>query len=200
MSTLQTDTVSTENGMSTAPAGNAEPRLTPIEDPDSWWVWVAYKIAEWTKGTVITPMKVVQARLPESLRHAHETQKLEEKLSLPDALRFLLKRYVAFLNGCAFCLDLAEADAEENDVDIDKLRAVADFEKSPRFSAAERAALAYVEAVTEDVHVDGATFEALRDHFSEREIVEMTWLCATENYWNRVTGPLNIGSDGLCSV
>lgn len=199
MNTLQTDTAPTENGEPNVPDGS-EARLVPIEEPDSWWVWLAYKIAEWTKGTVITPMKVVQARFPESLRHAYETQKLEEKLSLPAGLRFLLKRYVASLNGCAFCIDLAEADADEHGVDVDKLRAVAEYESSDRFSAAERAALAYAEAVTEDVHVDDATFEALRDQFSEREIVELTWLCATENYWNRISGSLGIDSDGLCSV
>jgi AhpD family alkylhydroperoxidase len=176
------------------------PRLTPIDEPKSWWVWLAYKIAEWTNGTVITPMKVVQARLPESLRHAYETQKLEENLSLPPALRLLLKRYVAVLNGCAFCVDLTEADAEDHGVNVDTLRAVATHATSDRFSTAERAALSYAEAVTEDVHVNDATFDALRDHFSDREIVEITWLCATENYWNRLTGPLNIGSDGLCSV
>jgi AhpD family alkylhydroperoxidase len=199
MDTPKPDTLPADNGTPAA-AVESPPRLAPIEEPDSWWVWLAYKIAEWTEGTVITPMKVVQARLPESLRHAHETQKLEAKLSLPAALRLLLKSSVAVLNGCAFCIDLAEADAEAQDVDVDKLRAVVEYETSDRFSAAERAALAYAEAVTEDVHVDDATFDALRDHFSEREIVEITWLCATENYWNRLTGPLNIGSDGLCSV
>lgn len=198
MDALQADATPTDNGE--FPAAESGPRLEPIEEPDSWGVWLAYKIAEWTEGTVITPMKVVQARLPESLRHAYETQKLEENLSLSPALRLLLKRYVAFLNGCPFCVDLAEADAEEQDLDVDKLRAVVDYETSDRFSAAERAALAYAEAVTEAVHVDDATFEALRDHFSEREIVEITWLCAAENYWNRLSGPLGIGSDGLCSV
>jgi len=97
MNALQTDTAPPENG---TPAADSTPRLAPIETPDSWWVWLAYKLAEWTEGTVITPMKVVQARLPESLRQAYETQKLEEKLSLP-VLGLLLHRYVAFLNGCA---------------------------------------------------------------------------------------------------
>lgn len=181
-------------------ASSTPPRLAPIEEPDSWWVWLAYKIMEWTEGTVITPMKVVQARLPESLRHAYETQKLEENLSLHTRLRFLLKHHVAFLNGCAFCLDLAEAEAEDHNVDIHTLRELSENPTSDRFSAAERAALAYEKAVTEDVHLDDATFEALQNHFSEREVVEITWLCATENYWNRISGPLGIGSDGLCSV
>ena len=65
-------------------------------------MWLAYMIGEWTEGTVITPMKVMQARLPESLRPAYETQKLEENLPLSPALHLLLKRYVTVLSGCAF--------------------------------------------------------------------------------------------------
>ena len=104
-------------------------------------MWLAYMIGEWTEGTVITPMKVVQARLRESLRPAYETQKLEENLPLSPALHLLLKRYVTVLNGSAFCIDLAEADAEEHDVDVRKLHAVAECGDSDRFSAAGRAVL-----------------------------------------------------------
>ena len=94
-------------------------------------MWLAYMIGEWTEGTVVTPMKVVQARLPESLRPAYETQKLEENLPLSLALH-LLKRYVTVLNGSAFCIDLAEADAEEHDVDSHKLHTVAQTARGGR--------------------------------------------------------------------
>lgn len=197
MDATKTDVPSANGSSTTLPS---EPRLTPIEEPDSWWVWLAYKWMEWTEGTVITPVKVIQARLPESLRHAYETQKLEQALSLSPALRLLLKRHVAVLNGCAFCVDLAEAHAQDHEVDVQTLRESVDYETSDRFSDAERAALAYAEAVTEDVHVEDEVFAVLQDHFSEREIVEITWLCATENYYNRLNAPLRIESDGLCSV
>ena len=95
-------------------------------------MWFAYMIGEWTEGTVITPMKVVQARLRESLRPAYETQKLEENLPLSPALHLLLKRYVTVLNGSAFCIDLAEADAEEHDVDVRKLHTVAQTARGGR--------------------------------------------------------------------
>ena len=45
-----------------------------------------------------------------------------------------------------------------------------------------------------------ATFEALRRHFSEREIVEITWVNAVENYYNLINLPLGIESDGFCSL
>jgi AhpD family alkylhydroperoxidase len=145
-------------------------------------------------------MKVVQARLPQSLRHAYETRRVEASLSLPPGLRLLVKRYIAHLNGCAFCVDLAEARAEAQGMDVALLRRAAEHRQSDRVAERDRAALRFAREATETVHVGDETFAAVRDHFSEREIVELTWLCATENYWNRITGPLGIGSDGLCPV
>ncbi len=44
------------------------------------------------------------------------------------------------------------------------------------------------------------TFENLSRHFDEREIVEITWINAFENYYNLISIPLEIESDGLCSI
>jgi len=49
MDALQTDTPPSQNGDAVA-AVEPTPRLGPIEEPDSWWVWLAYKIAAWTGG------------------------------------------------------------------------------------------------------------------------------------------------------
>ncbi|MCZ6806057.1 MAG: hypothetical protein O7F08_03830, partial [Deltaproteobacteria bacterium] len=40
----------------------------------------------------------------------------------------------------------------------------------------------------------------LKQHFSEREIVELTWLNAVGNYLNLQAKPLGLGSEGFCSV
>jgi alkylhydroperoxidase family enzyme len=40
----------------------------------------------------------------------------------------------------------------------------------------------------------------VRKHFSEREIVELTWLNALENYYNLMNVPLEIEQDGLCAI
>ena len=44
------------------------------------------------------------------------------------------------------------------------------------------------------------TFESLRKHFREWEIVEITWLNAVENYYNLINLPLEIESDGFCAI
>ncbi|MGH7635477.1 MAG: carboxymuconolactone decarboxylase family protein, partial [Gemmatimonadaceae bacterium] len=62
------------------------------------------------------------------------------------------------------------------------------------------AALKYADEITRHKRVSDATFAALRKHFSEREIVEITFLNALENYYNLMNLPLEIESDGFCAL
>jgi alkylhydroperoxidase family enzyme len=83
---------------------------------------------------------------------------------------------------------------------MQKLNSLSEYRTSPLFSGRERAALAYVEEATRNKRVSDATFEELRKHFNEREIVEITWLNAVENYYNLINIPLEIESDGFCAI
>lgn len=176
------------------------PRLAPIEAPDSWRLKFAFWMARRQMGTVITPLKVAYARLPKSLGLAYQMTKVEAALSLDAELKFLLKSYVATINGCAFCVDIARAHALQREVPTEKYDALLQYETSDVFSERERAALAYVEEATREKAVRDATFERLAAHFSEAEIAEITWLNAMENYYNLLNRPLNIGSDELCAL
>ena len=51
-----------------------------------------------------------------------------------------------------------------------------DWRNSNLFDKRERAVLAFAEAMTESPDVPEATFDALRPHFSERQLVELTVL------------------------
>jgi alkylhydroperoxidase family enzyme len=175
-------------------------RLAPIDEPSSWKTRLVYMLSRWQEGTVITPLKVIWARMPEGLRLAYELNKHEERLTLDPELRLLVKEFVATINGCAFCQDIAEADAQDEDISPEKWKALLQYDEHPAFDDAERAALAYAEEVTDEVDASDGTFEALRAHFSEREIVELTWLVALENYYNLLNRPLGIGSDNLCEL
>lgn len=62
-------------------------------------------------------------------------------------------------------------------------------------SAAEQAAAAYCEAMTRDVQVSDATFDALRPHFNERAIVEITATIAAYNMVSRFLEALQIDHD-----
>jgi alkylhydroperoxidase family enzyme len=176
------------------------PRLAPIEEPSSWKTRLVYALTNWQMGTVITPLKVAWARLPEGLRLVYEMNKLDDRLTLDPELHLLVKTFVATLNGCAFCRDIAMAEAPDEDLPPDKLDALLQYETASAFDDAERAALTYAEEATRDVAVADETFEALRTHFGEREIVEITYLVALENFYNRMNRPLGIGSDDLCEI
>ena len=54
-------------------------RLTPIENPPGLMPKLAYWMTKRQLGKVIMPMKVVNARMPKSFKHAWETVKLADK-------------------------------------------------------------------------------------------------------------------------
>lgn len=157
-------------------------------------------LSRWQEGTVISPLKVVWARMPEGLRFAYEMDKLEDRLTLDPDLRFLLKEFIASINGCAFCQDIAQAHAQEEEISSEKREGLPQYDVHPAFDDAERAALTYAEEVTTEVDASDDTFETLCAHFSQRGIVEITWVVAEENFYNRMNRPLGIGSDGLCGL
>ena len=176
-------------------------RIQPIEEPKSLKMRLAYKMVERQFGKVMTPMKVVYARMPKIFRLVYEEVKFIEKgVTVDPVISLLVRTWVAMINGCTFCIDIAQADAVHRRVGLDKFHALADYRTSPLFNERERAALAYVEEATRAKRVSDETFERLRRHFNEREIVEITWLNALENYYNLINLPLEIESDGLCAI
>jgi 4-carboxymuconolactone decarboxylase len=70
--------------------------------------------------------------------------------------------------------------------------ALADWRSTSLFAARERAALAYVDAMTLDIQVPDTVFAALRDQFDERQIVELSILVGTYNMHTRVVAALGI--------
>jgi AhpD family alkylhydroperoxidase len=172
-------------------------RLAAIERPDSLLARIAYWFSKRQIGAVITPMKVIYARVPRLLWSTLAINRAAESLSLDPALNLLVTTQTSLLNGCTFCADLHLAQAVQAKLGRERFRDLLDFATSPHFSERERAALAYTQEVTRERKASDATFERLRAHFSEKEIVELTWLNAVGNYFNLMAVPLELESDGL---
>ncbi len=176
-------------------------RLAPIERPTGLFLKLAYRISRKRFGKVVTPLKVVYARSPGAIRVSLAiTKYLTKGVRLERQLVYLIETYAAGMNHCGFCVDIARSMAMQEHVDLDKLEGLANFRTDPRYSARERAALAYVEAITRDRRVDDDTFAALKEHFTDEEIVEITLVNASENYYNLINFPLGIEADGLCAL
>ena len=176
-------------------------RLEPIEKPRGLLTRFSYAFSKRQLGKVPSVLKVLYGRAPKLLFLGYQMNRaMETKLSLDRALVLLIQAQAAGLNGCGFCLDMARAHAFQKHLDLDKLDGLTEFSSHPAFDDRERAMLAYVEQATRQLHVDDAVFETLRKHFSEQEIVEITWVNAVENYYNRLAIPLGLEADGLCSL
>ena len=107
-----------------------------------------------------------------------------------------LKRLIGVISshtqGCTYCTAHAGYGANQLGVEAEKIAAVFEFETSPLFSAAERAALRVAwhgalqpSAVTDD------DIAALTPHFSQQEIVEIVAVLSLYGFLNRWNSTLN---------
>ena len=127
---------------------------------------------------------------------------LERKKSpLSPVLRSLLMTRVSQVCHCAFCIDANSLRLAERCGGLEKVQAVQGWRDSALFSEEERAALAFAEAVTATPPaVDDAIKTALRRHFNDEAITEMTALIAFQNLSARFNAALDIPSQGLCAM
>ncbi len=173
-------------------------RLPPIDTPRNPFVRLAFWLVKRRLGKVITPWRVLFARVPQAIPMQLALYWAMERLPLDRDLQLLVQMRTALANQCHFCIDIGRAIALQRGGTLEKLDAAADWRTDPRFTERERAALAYVEAASDPRGVPDETFAALRRHFDDREIAAITWINAVETYFNRLNTPLGIGSDGLC--
>jgi AhpD family alkylhydroperoxidase len=191
------------NELPPVPAMPAEgsSRLEPVEEPTDFGTRMAYWWSRKEFGRVMTPIRVVCARMPGSMKALGGMLKFSGKgVQLDEELQLLIGNLTSQINGCASCIDMARTAAVRGHKDLAKIDAVMDYRTNAKFSGRERAALAYVEEATRNKGVSDTTFATLRRHFSEREVVEITWVNAFQNFFNLLNRPLGIGSDGFCAI
>ncbi|MCC7084966.1 MAG: carboxymuconolactone decarboxylase family protein [Pirellulales bacterium] len=175
--------------------------LPPIEQPKGLMMKLIYYFTKLQFGKVLTPVKVVYARLPLGFgKFASKIGKLDKKLHLSPELALLIRERVAQLNVCLFCIDIGRSFVIKSSMNEAKFDALEEYRTNPQFSDAERAALDYSTELTQEKKVAPATFARLREHFSEREICEIVWLVASEHFYNLTNLGLNIHSDMLCDI
>lgn len=101
----------------------------------------------------------------------------------------LVKMRASQLNGCAYCIDLHWREARKRGEDEQRLYLLDAWRESPGYTDRERAALAWTEAVTRltDGHVSDEVFAAVRPHFSDKELADLTVAIGAINTWNRLS-------------
>jgi len=114
--------------------------------------------------------------------------KATEESGLDKEIVELAKLRVSQINNCAFCLQIHLNVSRRLGIAQEKLDLVATWHEAGIFSEREGAALAWAETLTRlsDRSVPDEAYDAVRRHFSERELVFLSAAIATINAWNRL--------------
>lgn len=132
------------------------------------------------------------------LKHAEVSSDLFRKLgevnmalskngNVDATILHLVDIYASQLNGCTFCLDMHSKQAKLHGERELRLYHVAAWRESKLFSAKERAALAWTEALTRlsPGGISDAQYAEAREQFTEKELSELTYQVMLINAWNR---------------
>ena len=100
----------------------------------------------------------------------------------------LVRMRASQINGCAYCLDMHSKDARATGETEQRLYGLDAWRETPYYSARERAALEWTEALTlvADTRVPDDVYERVREQFSEDEIVHLSLAIVAINGWNRL--------------
>jgi len=103
-------------------------------------------------------------------------------------LRHLVKLRVSQINGCAYCVDMHTREARADGETDKRLDHVVVWREVTIFSDAEKAALAWAEALTVQGSAPGleALHQDLKQHFSDQDISTLCVVIVMINTWNRL--------------
>jgi uncharacterized peroxidase-related enzyme len=105
-------------------------------------------------------------------------------------LKELVYLSVSFANECAYCSASHIASGRKAGISEEELTALRTGQ-DPLFSAPERAAIGYARELTRTAHARD-TRDALNEHFSSEQIVEITLIAAMANFTNRFNNGLEL--------
>lgn len=171
-------------------------------DQYPWWIRLFFRKQKWTYGKVLDP-GLMWGRSPKVFASvALLYGALDRKSSpLPPALRSLVTVRVSQINQCAFCVDINSATLLRRGIDMEKIDALAHWRQHDLFSADERLALEYAEAMTlSSVGVDDDLRTRLAQRWTADTRVELTALIAFQNLSSKFNAALDIPPQGFCRL
>jgi AhpD family alkylhydroperoxidase len=178
--------------------------MSHVETPPGhrfpWYVRLIFRLQRRRYGRELEPARL-WGRLPRAFLAMSAMYGVLDRKSSPiePALRSLVQVRVSQINGCGFCVDINSASGLKRGVDANKLEDLARFADSAAFSGREKAALRYAEAMTDsNRRADAALFQALREHFDDDAIVELTALVAFQNMSSKFNAALGVPAQGFC--
>lgn len=176
------------------------PAVAPAEAGP--FVKIAYKFADRQFGTVPEPFAVT-AHHPKLMGASavHELAAQRASTVLPANVREIAVYRVAWTIGCSWCVDFGTMLQRLDGLDVERLKEIGNYAESDLYSGDEKAAIAYADAMTGDVHgANGVSDEQVADlarRFGYDGVVELTYQIGLENMRARMNSALGIVDQGF---
>ena len=125
---------------------------------------------------------------PDGVGVLRQLERYLKEAGLEPDLMELVKLRASQINGCAYCIDMHTKDARSQGENEQRLYGVTAWRETPFYSERERAALAWTESVTRisEDQVPEEIYQQVKQHFTERELVDLTLAVIAINAWNRL--------------
>ncbi|MGM4964391.1 carboxymuconolactone decarboxylase family protein [Tardiphaga sp. 1201_B9_N1_1] len=154
----------------------------------------------WDRMTTYGPFAEQAGAMAQRLPIFEHVWRLLTELSDEGVLK---KRYLelgivatSLVNQCEFCVAQHSPKLAVEGITPDGAANLLDWEKHPELDEVDRLVVEYAIAVTSNwSRIRDAMFERLRAHFSEPQIVELTWRIALCGAFNRFNDVLQVEVD-----
>ncbi len=154
-------------------------------------------LKQWGKISNFSRVLAHQPATLEAWALANDAIRLANVKTDPDYVRIqqLVIIKTSSLNDSAYCLSHNVPLGRKMGLSEEQIAAArgADYITSPLFDDRQKAAIRWAEVVTNMVaRDDDAAYAAMKKHFSEKQIVELTVFCCMWNYSNRLCEALHV--------
>ena len=108
--------------------------------------------------------------------------------NLEPSLLELVRLRASVMNGCEYCIALHTHEMDKWHETPNRIARLSDWREADVYTERERAALAWTEEITniQTEQAPRSAYDAVLQHFTEVEVVNLTLAIASINAWNRV--------------
>lgn len=156
------------------------------------------RLAEVAPERMLEPVQIY-AHLPRLLRGYSRVEQATAALRLLDhRSRALAELSTATVVQCEYCIDLGSRVAHTWGLTEAELLALPSYRTSDLFDDRDKLVLDYAVGMTRTpADVPEHLFTSLRNHFNDRQLVELTHVIALENHRSRFNHAFGVGAAGF---
>ncbi len=125
---------------------------------------------------------------PKALENMLEMEKYTKKTGIDKLLIELIKLRVSQINGCSYCINMHTKAARKRKATDEQIAQLQTWGETDIFSPQEKVALELAEHVTliSEKRVDDELYQRVREHYDEKEYVDLIVIINQINMWNRL--------------